>query len=219
MIPENDTVCDWKPCELVNPFFKGGKITRSESSTFSFLRDGNICTIELDATTFKDKQIKREEITHGEEVVCFCVSSNGTMLATVSNGYLLKHWNMPEKECKKIIKIHKSPVICMEFDCTSTLVAIGFADGAIRVWDIVRGYCTHTFKSHNDLVRILHFRQNSTTMQIFSGCDDGSIKCFDLLTSKCVAEFRNHVGSPTSFSSCSDCTEVLVSVGRDKVDD
>lgn len=42
-------------------------------------------------------------------------------------------------------------------DQTSTLLATGAADGVVKVWDIIGGYNTHTFRGPNVLISALHF--------------------------------------------------------------
>ena len=226
MLAEAQTLDDWKSEDLLKPFYAGGKVQYSSNCVLSFLFEENVHTFayddshnsELQSVRTTGPRLRNNSITQSEQISCFCMSRDGEVLATVSNGFVLKHWAVQEKECKKNIKIHKSPVICMDFDATSTLVALGSVDGAVRIWDICRGYCTHTFKSHTDIVRIVAFRQESSTINIFSGSDDGSLKCFDLVKSKCVADFKCHVGSLTAMSfSEHGNSSILATVGRDKV--
>jgi WD40 repeat protein len=216
--------CDWKSSDLIIPFFNGGKIYHS-SSTLTFMNDSNVYSFRMESPTeaicspceWRGVHENSEKITQNEEITCFCMSKDGDALATVSASFLLQHWIISEKTSRKSIKIHKTPVLCMEFDFTSTLVGTGSSDGTVRVWDVFRGYCTHTFKSQSEVIRVLSFRQDSTVIHLYSGSDDGSLKCYDLLKSSCVADFRHHVGSPTSMSFSVDDSNVLATVGRDKV--
>jgi WD40 repeat protein len=49
--------------------------------------------------------------------------------------------------------IHISPVSCMSFDGSSTLLATGGCDSTIKVWDIIKKYCTHNLKGHQGVIR------------------------------------------------------------------
>lgn len=62
----------------------------------------------------------------------------------------------------KTLKPHSTPVISIVVDQTGTLVATGGADGTVKVWDISRGYVTHTFRGHTGVISALHFLECST---------------------------------------------------------
>ena len=49
--------------------------------------------------------------------------------------------------------IHITPVMSMEFDPTSTLLATGGSDRLIKLWDSVQQYCTHNLSGHTGVVR------------------------------------------------------------------
>jgi WD40 repeat protein len=49
--------------------------------------------------------------------------------------------------------VHTAPVASMAFDKTSTLLATGGADASIKVWDVVRQYCTNNLRGHSGVVR------------------------------------------------------------------
>ena len=38
---------------------------------------------------------------------------------------------------------HTAPMVSMAFDSTSTLLATTSADSTVKVWDVVREYCTN----------------------------------------------------------------------------
>lgn len=46
-----------------------------------------------------------------------------------------------------------APVSSMAFDSTSTLLATGGADASVKVWDVVRQYCTNNLRQHRGVVR------------------------------------------------------------------
>lgn len=57
----------------------------------------------------------------------------------------------------RTLKPHGTPVVVLAVDRTGTLLATGAADGNIKVWDILGGYVTHTFRGPSVLVSALHF--------------------------------------------------------------
>jgi U3 small nucleolar RNA-associated protein 13 len=62
-----------------------------------------------------------------------------------------------EPKLLRTLKPHPTPVVVLAVDRTSTLLATGGTDGAIKVWDIAAGYVTHTFRGPSVLVSALHF--------------------------------------------------------------
>jgi U3 small nucleolar RNA-associated protein 13 len=60
-------------------------------------------------------------------------------------------------ELLRTLKPHTTPVVVLAVDQTSTLLATGAADGVVKVWDILGGYVTHTFRGPNVLISALHF--------------------------------------------------------------
>lgn len=57
----------------------------------------------------------------------------------------------------RTLKPHGTPVVVLAVDRTGTLLATGAADGNIKVWDLIGGYVTHTFRGPSVLVSALHF--------------------------------------------------------------
>lgn len=65
--------------------------------------------------------------------------------------------NIIEATLTRTLKPHATPVVVLAVDRTGTLLATGAADGNIKVWDLLGGYVTHTFRGPSVLVSALHF--------------------------------------------------------------
>jgi U3 small nucleolar RNA-associated protein 13 len=104
----------------------------------------------------------------------------------------------------------------MAADPTSTLVATGSADSTIRVWDLERGYCTHSLKGHGGLITALKFHPNPSYIQLVSGSDDTKIRVWDLHSKKCVHLLDEHASVVRGLDFSKD-GRILVSGGRDQV--
>lgn len=111
---------------------------------------------------------------------------------------------------------HNMPILAMCYDSTGTFVATGSADRTVRVWDVVRGYCTHSFRDHTDIVQFVSFHPNQHQSLLFSSSDDNTIRLWDLIDSECVATFKDHLSTPKSLSLSPD-GYMLISSGLDKV--
>ncbi|KAI8808888.1 WD40-repeat-containing domain protein [Cladochytrium replicatum] len=77
---------------------------------------------------------------------CVCATWALLIMAYDCSGVLLRSWTA-----------HETPVLAMDFDSTSTLLATGSADGSVKVWDIDYGFCTHVFRGHGGIVATVRF--------------------------------------------------------------
>lgn len=205
----------FRVCHISQPFYNGeGKIdVTPDSSNIICLFDENVNTVSL--LTGNLLQTLQEETDPKKEIItCFALHPEGEEIVTSSQNGLLRHWK--GKECLRSIKGHQMPVLAMVYDPTGTLVATGSADRTIRVWDIVRGYCTHSFRDHTDIITLLKFHPNPMTMALVSGSQDNTVRIWDLVDQKCTSVFREHMSQPTSIAWAPD-EYLMVTAGRDKV--
>jgi U3 small nucleolar RNA-associated protein 13 len=144
----------------------------------------------------------------------------------------------------RTVKAHSTPVVVLAVDRTSTLLATGGTDGAVKVWDIVGGYVTHTFRGSSVLVSALRFfeatarsndapsrkgkkpkrqeesddeEENSTTVNFRLACgqQDGKVRVWDLHKRNCVANLDSHVSDVQGLDYSPE-QHALVTAGRDK---
>lgn len=67
------------------------------------------------------------------------------MVATRSG--LLRQYSTDDFQLERTWKsLHNGPVRVLAFDPTSTFLASGGADGTVKVWDVIRKFCTHNLK-------------------------------------------------------------------------
>ncbi|KAI8813629.1 WD40-repeat-containing domain protein [Cladochytrium replicatum] len=140
----------------------------------------------------------------GKNIVC---ATRALLIMTYDrSGTLLRSW-----------KAHEAPVLAMDFDSTSTLLATGSADGSVRVWDIDGGFCTHVFRGHGGIVAsVRFFKMKNGRLCLATGADDGRVRVFDLIDAKCVAVLEGH-NSVVRAIDVLDGGARLVSGGRDSI--
>ncbi|XP_062840755.1 transducin beta-like protein 3 [Trichomycterus rosablanca] len=198
----------------IEPFYKGGKVQISHDEQYIFCTCGprvNILQISTGKIVHSIEQDDQEDITS------FSLSPDDEMLVTASRALLLKQWDWKQEKCTRSWRaIHNVPVASMTFDSTSTLLATGGCDGTIKLWDVVKQYCTHNLKGSSGVVHLVQFHPDISLLQLFSSSVDCGIRIWDLRTSKCICVLESHFSAVTSlaFSSSGD---TLVSSGRDKV--
>lgn len=144
----------------------------------------------------------------------------------------------------RTLKPHATPVVVLAVDKTGTLLATGSADGAIKVWDIVGGYVTHTFRGPSVLVSALHFFEvaaaedslsrrkskksgrrgesavedgnpEAANFRLAAGFQDGKIRVWDLNRRAVIADLDSHVSNVQGLDY-SPSQHVLVTASRDK---
>jgi len=205
----------WKVESSHEPFFEGGKIEIHDNMLVC-MHDENLSIVDWSSSS-STKLLEDDEDSE-EVITCFCCHPRLLEVVVATRSGLLRHWNYSpsEKKCLRTIRGHQMPVLSMCYDPTGTLCATGSADRSVRVWDIVRGYCTHSFRDHIDIVQRVFFHSNPNHLTLFSTSDDNTVRMYDLGDQKCVACFTDHMSLPTSLS-VSDDGYMLVSAGRDKV--
>ncbi|XP_062914934.1 transducin beta-like protein 3 [Mobula hypostoma] len=198
----------------IEPFYKGGKVQMNKHGTYMFCSCGTKINI-LDVGTGKIlKSIEQED---QEDITCFSLSPDDEILVTGSRALLLKQWDWKENVCIRTWKaIHTSPVASMAFDSTSTLLATGGCDSTIKIWDVIKQYCTHNLKGSFGVVHLVEFHPDISRLQLFSSAMDNKIRVWNLNTSKCMMILDAHYSAVTSLAFTLD-GNTLVSSGRDKI--
>uniref|UniRef100_A0A8C7Z1G8 Transducin beta like 3 n=1 Tax=Oryzias sinensis TaxID=183150 RepID=A0A8C7Z1G8_9TELE len=193
----------------IEPFYKGGKISNDEQYIFCTCGSRvNILEISTVLLCLQDDQ---------EDITSFAVSSDDEMLVTASRALLLKQWDWRRASCTRSWRaIHTVPVASMTFDSSSTLLATGGCDGTIKLWDVVKQYCTHNLKGSSGVVHLVQFHPDISRLQLFSSSLDCGIRMWDLRSSQCVCVLQSHYSSVTSLSFSAD-GGTMVSSGRDKI--
>lgn len=159
---------------------------------------------------------KVSEITlNGDLISAICLSPDSNILVIASKQGLLKHYSTEEgfMLMRTWKSIHRGIVRIMKFDPSSTFLATGGSDGSVKVWDVIRKFCTHNLKDHTGLIQVMQFHPKE--LCIFVGCDDHKIKEWDLQTSEVSNIYDSHVSTVTSILFLDN--ETFVSAGRDSV--
>lgn len=150
-----------------------------------------------------------------------------------------------EARLLRTLKPHTGPVVTSTVDASSSLLATGGADGVVKVWDLRRGFPTHTFHGHSRVISALHFfivdavrsqsanskkrksnaldgtieeppqDQETAGYRLASGGEDGKIRIWDLHRRKAAATLDAHTSVVRSLDYSPD-QDSLLSGSRDK---
>ncbi|XP_041634368.1 transducin beta-like protein 3 [Cheilinus undulatus] len=198
----------------IEPFYKGGKVQISKDEKYIFCTCGSRVNV-LEIST--GKIIHCVEHDDQEDITSFALSCDDELLVTASRALLLKQWDWKQAQCTRSWRaIHTVPVASMTFDSTSTLLATGGCDGTIKIWDVVKQYCTHNLKGSSGVVHLVQFHPDISRLQLFSSSLDCGIRLWDLRSSQCISVLQSHYSAVTALSFSPD-GNTMISSGRDKI--
>lgn len=237
--------------QVLRPIFTGGSVSISNDARVLATTMGEDAVLTEPATGRHLGQIEGD----GELISTLTLTPSASHLIICSRSlsmriYALKRSGDDDNSTTlqpvlvRTVKPHGTPVVVLAVDRTSTLLATGGTDGAIKVWDIAGGYVTHTFRGPSVLVSALHFfevaedaagkskgKKGSSRSQqgeddevaatgtkgfrLVSGSQDGKVRVWDLNRRKCIANLDSHV-SDVQALDYSPAQQALVSGSRDK---
>uniref|UniRef100_A0AAY4BCH0 U3 small nucleolar RNA-associated protein 13 C-terminal domain-containing protein n=1 Tax=Denticeps clupeoides TaxID=299321 RepID=A0AAY4BCH0_9TELE len=194
------------------PFYKGGKVQVGERYIFC------TCGARLNVLEISTGKVLHSiEQDDQEDVTSFALSPDDEVLVTASRTLLLKQWAWRQGQLIRSWRaIHTVPVASMTFDPTSTLLATGGCDGTIKMWDVLKQYCTHNLKGSSGVVHLVEFHPEISLLQLFSSSSDCKIRAWDLRSSSCLYVLVCHYSIVTSLAFSPDGS-LMVSSGRDRI--
>ncbi|ESO84760.1 hypothetical protein LOTGIDRAFT_221859 [Lottia gigantea] len=194
-------------------FYTEGKIQIDKNGDFMFCGCGQkVQMIDIKSSNLVASFSKEEEI-----VTNFILSPDNEYLIVASQNLLLRQWHWRERKLVRSWRTsHRTPIVSMAMDKTSTLLATGSTDLTIKVWDIVQEHCTHDLTGHKGVICAMEFNPDKSRLQLVSASDDNLIRIWDLMTSTCVSEISAHYSTVTSLIFTPD-GNTMYSTGRDSV--
>uniref|UniRef100_A0A8C0PTS4 TNF receptor associated factor 7 n=1 Tax=Canis lupus familiaris TaxID=9615 RepID=A0A8C0PTS4_CANLF len=198
----------------MEPFYKGGKVQLDQTGQHVFC----VCGTKVNVLDVASGAVLRSlEQEDQEDITAFELSPDDQVLVTATRALLLAQWAWREGSITRLWKaIHTAPVATMAFDPTSTLLATGGCDGAVRVWDIVRHYGTHHFRGSPGVVHLVTFHPDPARLLLFSSAADATIRMWSLQDQSCLAVMTAHYSAVTSLTFSAD-GHTMLSSGRDKI--
>ncbi|TEA31814.1 hypothetical protein DBR06_SOUSAS8310041 [Sousa chinensis] len=198
----------------IEPFYKGGKVQLDQTGQHLFCVCGTRVNILDVASGTMLQSLEQED---QEDITAFDLSPDDKVLVTASRALLLAQWAWQEGSITRLWKaIHTAPVATMAFDPTSTLLATGGCDGAVRVWDVVQHYGTHHFRGSPGVIHLVAFHPDPARLLLFSSAADTSIRVWSLQDRSCLAMLTAHYSAVTSLTFSAD-GHTMLSSGRDKI--
>ncbi|KAI9087587.1 hypothetical protein K1719_030457 [Acacia pycnantha] len=142
-------------------------------------------------------------VTHDNQSVIAASSSNNLFV-----------WDVNSGRVRHTLTGHTDKVCAVDVSKASSRHVVSSAyDRTIKVWDLVKGYCTNTIIFYSNC-NALCFSMDGLT--IFSGHVDGNLRLWDIQSGKLLSEVAAHSAAVTSISLSRNGNVVLTS-GRDNI--
>ncbi|KAK3327632.1 WD40-repeat-containing domain protein [Cercophora scortea] len=152
---------------VIQPIYTGGSVALDNGARILATTLGEEAVL-TELTTGKHlAQIEGD----GEPISTLTITPSASHLIVCSRSLTMRIYSLKispefdtaEATLVRTVKPHNTPVVVLAVDKTSTLLATGAADGAIKIWDIAGGYVTHTVTGSSVLISALHFFEVAAT--------------------------------------------------------
>ncbi|CEP01877.1 U3 small nucleolar RNA-associated protein 13 C-terminal domain-containing protein [Plasmodiophora brassicae] len=201
----------WRVIGTHTDCYTGGRVRLSSCKTLVACW----CNESVKLVRLADGHVVASFEDDNDAFIAFDLHPSAPELATVQRSGLIRIWSLETRERLREWKGHKLPVTCIAYDSTGNLLATGAVDRQVRIWNATKGFATHTYAAHNDVITCLTFHPNPSALVVYSGARDGSIVAYDL-RKQTDTSLSNHMATVTDLAVDAD-SERLLSVGRDKV--
>ncbi|CXH81066.1 coatomer alpha subunit, putative [Plasmodium berghei] len=146
----------------MNSHFMGSSLHHQNSNNNMFGASDAICKFILDG--------------HEKGINCCTFHHNLPIIASGSDDKLIKLWRYNDSKCWELdtLRGHFNNVSSLLFHKNNDdLLLSNSEDRTMRIWDITKRVCIHTFRRENDRFWVLTFKPNSNL--IASGHDSGMV--------------------------------------------
>lgn len=107
-----------------------------------------------------------------------------------------------------------SPVSYLAYHEDTNIVAAGYLDGSIKIWDLTSGSALISFQGHKSSISILKFDRSGT--RLLSGSNDATIILWDLVGEEGLFKLKGHKSQITGLNFLTENPE---SKGSDDLED
>ncbi|KAG0233891.1 hypothetical protein BGX31_004752 [Mortierella sp. GBA43] len=148
------------------------------------LENGMIVTY---STLTWETQWRLDEHTGG--VMYLAYSPISGQLASSSEDYTVRLWDMDTEDCRHVLRGHDGAVNMVIFSRAEDLISAS-DDYTIKLWNIDSGECIHTFTGHSDRVVRIAFSPKGDTM---TSCSyDKTARLWSMETRECTHVLSEH---------------------------
>ncbi|KAF2720639.1 WD40 repeat-like protein [Polychaeton citri CBS 116435] len=161
----------FEPSRVIQPIYTGGAVSLSENARILASSLGE----EVLLTDLETGTVLARIEGDGEPVTTLNLTPNKRYLTVCSRSLSMRIYALDEfdegetsieTKLLRTLRPHTAPVVTCTSDPSSSLLATGGADGAVKVWDLRGGYATHTFHGHSGVISALHIFQTEAGQEV-----------------------------------------------------
>ncbi len=127
---------------------------------------------------------------HANSVNGISVSPNGEMLASASDDYTVKLWNISTGKEIRTLSGHTNQVWGVSFSPDGKMLASASADNTVKLWNPYTGKEIRTLIGHKDAVHRVSFSRNGNILA--SASADNTVKLWNPYTGKKIRTLTGH---------------------------
>merc|ERR1719473_2433267 len=151
---------------------------------------------------------------HEDSVARLKFHPKAPAIATVGDDMVWKMWSVPNGELIMSGSGHKDWISGVDIHPgTASIVATSSGDSTVKLWDVVKEGCVHTFTDHQQAVWNVAFHDEGDFL--VSCSMDHSCKVFDVNALRCRNVLRGHVDS-VNYVTFKPFTNIIATVSTDK---
>ena len=167
--------------------------------------------VALQQAVYNVREINQIQ-AHTANVRKVIFSPDGKTLASASEDFTVKLWNVQNRKLWQTLSGHQGNVWSVSFSPDSKMLASASDDGTLKLWDVETGELIKTIKAHKDWVRSVGFSPDGKMLA--SSSSDGTVKLWNAADRTELKNIKAHNGWATSVKFSPD-SKILVSTSQD----
>ncbi|XP_066973077.1 katanin p80 WD40 repeat-containing subunit B1 isoform X19 [Macrobrachium rosenbergii] len=133
----------------------------------------------------------QEFVAHGANVNCLALGhKSGRVLVTGGDDKKVNLWAVGKPNCILSLSGHTTPVECVRFAGSESMVCAGSLSGALKIWDLEATKIVRTLTGHKANIRCIDFHPYGDF--IGTGSLDTNIKLWDIRRKGCIFTYKGH---------------------------
>ncbi|XP_066973074.1 katanin p80 WD40 repeat-containing subunit B1 isoform X16 [Macrobrachium rosenbergii] len=134
---------------------------------------------------------RKEFVAHGANVNCLALGhKSGRVLVTGGDDKKVNLWAVGKPNCILSLSGHTTPVECVRFAGSESMVCAGSLSGALKIWDLEATKIVRTLTGHKANIRCIDFHPYGDF--IGTGSLDTNIKLWDIRRKGCIFTYKGH---------------------------
>ncbi|KAK6620988.1 hypothetical protein RUM43_011291 [Polyplax serrata] len=130
-------------------------------------------------------------VSHSDEISCFVITMDNTMVITGSKDQSLKVWQLAGGKLTQVLVGHTDHVTCVAVSMNKSQVISGSKDSNLIVWDIITGADLFTLTGHLGYITCVQLSTDGTLA--ISGSEDKSIIVWDVQKGRQLSSLNLHI--------------------------